>query len=57
MTELLHKHKQWNLAKCTYPPSTHIAITAATADHWKDLVDSIKDCVKMMKNDPSLNTN
>jgi hypothetical protein len=57
MTSLLKKYRNWNLAKTQMPPSTHIAFTACTADHWKDLVDSIKFCIKMMKADKSLNSN
>lgn len=34
-----------------------MAITDASAEHWKDFVDSIRYCTKLMKEDASLNKN
>lgn len=39
------------------PPSAHLTITMETEPHWEDLVKSIKECAKMMIEDPSLNVN
>jgi len=56
MGELLHK-SGWNLAKLQNPHGAHLAITDATSEHWKDLVDQIRTATKMMKADKSLNQN
>ena len=57
MTELLHKRRNWQLAKTVMSPSTHMAFSDSNCDHWKDLVDAIRECIKLMKADKSLNKN
>ena len=53
----MHKRRHWIISKLQRPPAAHIAITDATSNAWKDLADSIKECVKVMKEDTSLNKN
>jgi len=55
MGDLLHHKRHWILTKLQKPPAAHIAITDSTSAHWQDLVDSIKQCTQMMKDDKNLN--
>jgi len=50
-------NKRWTVAKLQRPPAAHLAITDATAPHWKDFVNAVRDSVKAMKADPKLNVN
>lgn len=51
------KRKQWTIAKLQRPPAAHIAITDASSANYQDFIDSVRECVKAMKDDPSLNVN
>jgi len=57
LAEQMHKRRNWIIAKCQKPPAAHLAITDATSGQWKDFADSIRECVKVMKADSSLNKN
>lgn len=57
MGELLHHKRHWITARLQRPPAAHLAFTDASAEHWKDFVDAIRYCTKLMKDDKALNTN
>jgi len=49
--------RKWTLAKLQRPHGAHIAITDASQSHWKEFVAAVRECVKDMKADPTLNKN
>jgi hypothetical protein len=57
MSDLMTKKFNWTLHKVQNPPSGHLTVTNATENHWQGFVTAVKECTKMMKADPSLNTN
>lgn len=57
MCEEMQKRRQWTIAALQNPSGAHLAITDASAPNWKDFVMSIRECVKAMKADPTLNKN
>jgi hypothetical protein len=44
------------LNKTMRPSGCKLVITETTAEHWQDFVKSVKGAIKMMKDDPKLNT-
>merc|ERR1712167_528219 len=54
---LMKKEKHWCLMNAQRPPSAHLSVTHETINTWKDFVESLRHCVKMMKKDQSLNQN
>jgi hypothetical protein len=57
MGEVMLKRRQWTISALQNPAGAHIAITDATSPNWKDFISSIKECVKVMKADKTLNKN
>ena len=57
VSELMWKKKKWTIACLQRPPGGHLAITDATSGNWKDFVNSLKECVKDIKENPNLNEN
>ena len=55
--EQMLKRHGWTVAKLQRPAAAHLAITDSSAGNWKHFVSSLKDCVAVMKKDPSLNVN
>ena len=55
MADILKSRRQWRVACLQRPHGLHLAITDATQANWEDFVDSIRECVEAMKEDPSLN--
>jgi sphinganine-1-phosphate aldolase len=49
--------KKWVIAKLQRPAAAHIAITDASQESWKDFINCVRECIKDMKNDKSLNKN
>ena len=48
---------KWNLNKVQNPTGLHIAITMGTCNDWRKFVDDIKQSIKLMKENPTLNHN
>lgn len=57
MGDLLQHRRKWTTARLQRPQAAHLAFTDASASDWKDFVDSIKYCTKLMKEDSDLNEN
>ena len=55
--DVMAKRRKWAVGKVQRPGGAHLTITDANCDSWADFVDSVKDCVKAIKADPSLNSN
>lgn len=57
MAEQMFKRRQWTISCLQRPAAAHIAITDASQANWKDFVNAMRECIKAMKEDPSLNVN
>lgn len=53
----LMKKKGFLLSPVQNPAGMHISMTLAIAKKWKDLVKALKESIKEIKKDPSLNSN
>jgi sphinganine-1-phosphate aldolase len=53
----MSKKHNWHISKLQRPPGAHLAITDANQESWQNFVHSLQDCVSMMKEDKSLNSN
>lgn len=55
--DVMKKERKWAVGTVQRPGGAHLTITAANADAWPDFVDSIRQCVKILKSTPELNKN
>ena len=55
LTDLLKK-RDWWLSAIQKPSGCHISFTRATAKDWRNLAKNLKECIAMIKADPSLNS-
>lgn len=53
----LMEKKGFNLSTIQEPAGLHISMTIGIANKSKELIQALKQCVKQVKSDPSLNTN
>ena len=57
LCEQMSKRRKWTVARCQKPASAHIALTQANCHAADDFIDSLRECIKVMKADKSLNQN
>jgi hypothetical protein len=49
------KKYKWHLSTLQLPISSHLVVTAANADNWKELSYNLEDCINHLLANPELN--
>jgi len=55
INDLMHKRHRWMLNTIQLPLSSHLVVTDANAQAWKEFAPALRDCVEYLKQNPEEN--